>query len=643
MIVKMKKMSLFAMLSDREALLHDLMLLGCVEVIPQSEKLLDPSLSEVLSKVNVPEQDFRNLHSKATAALGILNKYAPGKSGLFTVRREVGAEELFSEDLICRTREVVLQIEAHQSKITSLQAEASRLEAQKLSLEPWKSNKMTLDSLDTEHVRIMFGTTMPSVTAEVLREEVAKVAEEFEVFQVSSDRDQNYIVVFFHKAIESAVMPVLRSCSFSRVVFGSLKGTAEENIEEISAKIASIEREISAETEKIKELARHRADIELCIDSLAQKLSKIEAAQRLLATESVFYLEGWVTAPEEKSVADLLQKYTCAFAFEDPKEEEYAEVPIKLKNNKLTEPLSMVTEMYSLPAYEGIDPNPLIMPFFTLFFGLMYGDMGYGLVLLILGILAKKKLKPKGTMKHLTGLLVLCGVTTMMAGAIFGSFFGNAIPTVTGMLGLGQIDPLRAIQLIDPMNDPLKLLIGSIILGGIQILVGMGVKAYMLIRDGKPLDALFDVGSWWLLFAGIAVGVLKGVWWVAIAGVAALVLTQGRAKPTIIGKLVGGIASLYNITSYFGDVLSYSRIMALLLAGSVIGNVINLLGSLTGNILIFAVIFLAGHGFSMAINIIGTYVHSARLQYLEYFGKFYIDGGKPFRPLKVDTKYVDVK
>jgi len=643
MIVKMKKLSLFAMLSDREALLHELMLLGCVEVIPQSEKLLDPSLSESLSRVNAPEQDYRNLHSKATAALGILNRYAPAKSSIFAPRREVGAEELFSDELVCRTKKVILRIEEHQNRIATLQAEASRLEALKLSLEPWKSNKMTLNFLGTENVRVMAGTTLPSVTAEVLREELAKVAEEFEVFPINSDREQNYIIVIFHKAVESEVMSVLRNLSFSRVVFGSLKGTAEENIEEIEAQLASIKREISEETEKIKELSSHRADIELCIDSLAQEISKIDAAQKLLGTESVFYLEGWVTAPDEKRVTDLLLKYTCAFEFADPAPEDYPDVPIKLKNNRLTEPLTMVTEMYSLPAYEGIDPNPLIMPFFSVFFGIMYGDMGYGIVLLILGILAKTKLKPRGVLNYMTGLLIICGVTTILAGAAFGSFFGNAIPIVTEMLGLGEKDPLLALRLIDPMTDPLKLLVGSLIIGAIQIIVGMAIKAYMLIRDGKPLDALFDVGSWWLLFAGIAVGALKGVWWVAIAGVAALVLTQGRNKPTIPGKIIGGIASLYDITGYFGDILSYARLMALVLATSVIGSVINLLGSLTGNIILFAVIFIAGHGFSMAINIIGTYVHSARLQYLEYFGKFYIDGGKAFRPLKVDTKYVEVK
>jgi V/A-type H+-transporting ATPase subunit I len=156
------------------------------------------------------------------------------------------------------------------------------------------------------------------------------------------------------------------------------------------------------------------------------------------------------------------------------------------------------------------------------------------------------------------------------------------------------------------------------------------------------LDGLFDVGSWWLLFAGIAVGALGGTWWVAIAGVAALVLTQGRSKPTIIGKLVGGLASLYNITGYFGDILSYSRLMALMLAGGVIAQVFNTIANLTGNIFTFIIIFIIGHAMNLGLNLLGCYVHDLRLQCLEFFGKFYKDGGRPFNPLSINAKYVSV-
>jgi V/A-type H+-transporting ATPase subunit I len=269
---------------------------------------------------------------------------------------------------------------------------------------------------------------------------------------------------------------------------------------------------------------------------------------------------------------------------------------------------------------------------------MMFNDLGYGLVFIIASLIIQKKFRLTGGTRNMIRLVLECGVTTAIFGVITGSFFGDAIPVVAGLLGRSVTIP----SLLNPLQDPMSVLILSLVLGVVQILFGMGVKAYILIRDGKPLDALFDVGSWWLLFAGVAVGALCGFWWVAIAGVAALVLTQGRSKPTIPGKIVGGIASLYDITSYFSDVLSYSRLMALMLAGGIVASIVNVLGSLFGSVILFIPIFIIGHVFNIGINVIGTYVHAARLQYLEFFGKFYADGGKPFRPLDRKTKYFEI-
>ena len=298
----------------------------------------------------------------------------------------------------------------------------------------------------------------------------------------------------------------------------------------------------------------------------------------------------------------------------------------------------MVTEMYSLPDYRNVDPNPLIAPFFCIFFGMMFNDLGYGLVFILLSLIVQKKFRLQRGMKNMMQLMLECGVTTAIFGILTGSFFGDAITQIALLFGKDVTVP----ALLRPMENPLQILIISLALGVFQILFGMGVKAYILIRDGHPWDALMDVGSWWLLFAGIAVGALGGTWLVALAGVLALLLTQGRAKPTIPGKLVGGLASLYDITSYFSDILSYSRIMALMLAGGIVASIVNILGGLFGNIVLFIPIFIIGHVFNIGINVIGTYVHAARLQYLEFFGKFYADGGKAFRPLEVKTKYFDI-
>ena len=213
---------------------------------------------------------------------------------------------------------------------------------------------------------------------------------------------------------------------------------------------------------------------------------------------------------------------------------------------------------------------------------------------------------------------------------------------------MGLYDRWVLPKLLDPLNQPMTVLIVSMAIGFVHIVFGMGLSAYLMIKRGHPWDALFDVGFWYLVFAGLLMLIAGGTVgevgkWLAIAGAVGLVCTQGRAKPTIIGKITGGVLSLYDVTGYLSDVLSYSRILALGLATAVIASVLNIIGTMPGpNLLGFIMLvlmILIGHTFNFAINALGSYVHAARLQYVEFFGKFFEGGGKPFVPFAVNTKY----
>jgi len=341
----------------------------------------------------------------------------------------------------------------------------------------------------------------------------------------------------------------------------------------------------------------------------------------------------------EKQLGNVLSNFDCAWETAEPTEEEIPDVPVKLRNNAFSSPYSMLTEMYSMPAYNGIDPNPFLMLFFSMFFGIIIADLGYGMLIFLGGLLYKIKAKPKGVQARAPGLLMICGVSCALFGVLSGSFFGDAIAKIAGMYGQTVSIP----ALIDPLNNPLQVLIGALILGFIQLIIGTAINGYMLIRDGQWLDAVLDVGSLWLFFAGIALGAMGVTWYVACAGAAVIVLTQGRSSPSIGGKIGNGIFSLYSIASgWFGDVLSYCRLMALMLAGAVIGSVFNTLGTMTGNLIGFALLFLIGHALNLALSLIGAFVHSLRLQYLEFFGKFYREGGKPYEPLAIKTNYFNI-
>ncbi len=379
--------------------------------------------------------------------------------------------------------------------------------------------------------------------------------------------------------------------------------------------------------------------LQLYTDRLRAEEAREINAERLLTDGTILFFEGWAPAERMDGVQALLEKLGCAWEASDPTEEEIPEVPVQLKNNWFTRPLNMVTEMYSLPAYNNVDPNPLMAPFFILFYGIMMADMGYGLLMFLAGTIVSRKYRPKGTMGHMMGLMQLCGVSTFIMGAITGGFFGDFLTQVVKLTTGGDF-ALPA--LFTPLNDTLMILVGAIALGGVHIVVGMAVSFIRKLKAGAVLDAVFEEATWWIVFIGIglmAAGVTNIVLYAGLALVVVGPLVTGQG----FGKIMGIFGSLYNhVTGFFGDFLSYARLMALMLAGSVIAQVFNTLGAIPNNIIIFLIISLAGNALNFALNLLGCYVHDLRLQCLEYFGKFYEDGGRPFRPLAMETKYVDI-
>jgi V/A-type H+-transporting ATPase subunit I len=482
---------------------------------------------------------------------------------------------------------------------------------------------------------------------------VSAACEMSELFLASTDQDLQYFLLLCHVSAEDACVEAMRPFGFSRASVRGWAGTAAENDRMLDGQIEDLEKRIADEKAHLATFAPQRDALRQCLDRSVQDIAREEAAGRLVGTESTFYLQGWIPAPAEANLMNTLSGFTCAWETQTPAPEDYGEVPIQLKSNKLTSPYNMITEMYSLPAYNGLDPNPFIMPFFALFFGIMFADMAYGLIMAIAGIVALKVMKPKGTMKNMMGLLFQCGISTFIIGFLTGGFFGDAVSVVGGIFGkdwtlvpyLGTIH-IGSISIDLPLNllegnNPLYILILAMILGVIHLAVGVALGTYLNIRDGKWIDAAADV-SWWIIFAGIAVMVLNGSMVLLIIGLAVMVISaflQGKG----FGRLTGIFSAVYNgVTGYLGDVLSYSRLMALMLAGSVIASVFNQLGAL-GGIVLFIPVAIIGHLLNFGLNLIGCFVHTMRLQFLEFFGKWYRDGGRPFQPLNYNTKYVDIK
>ncbi|MCL2587856.1 MAG: V-type ATP synthase subunit I [Oscillospiraceae bacterium] len=634
-IVKMKRLRLVGMQADRDALLRRLMALGCVELttLPPTE----PGMIRLETQLH----EQRERSARLSQALAVLKKYAPEKGGLFAEKDLVSREVLFGDEVIAPAMALADDLITKEERIGRLHTIIGHVEADQALLDPWKALDIPLDTQGTEHMAIIFGTVPPLTELDQVETMLAQATPESALYKVGESRTGHCLMVVCHRSVQSNVMNILRQVSFQAVSFDQTD-TAPASISALTREQQEATAELAEIKEEIKILSYRRAELKLCADRLAQEVTLEEAKEKLQDTASTFALEGWFSAPQEPELAAVLDAFGCTWEQSDPTPAEFNQVPVKLKGNKITEPLNMVTEMYGLPAYDGIDPNGLIMPFFAIFFGLMYADLGYGLILLFISLFLRRKRLSRG-MKNAANLLFQVSITTAIFGAIFGGFFGDVIPVFSETFLSQRVDMWA---LIDPMSDPLLLMVGAMILGAIQILVGMCVKIYICFRDGRPLDALCDVVTWWVLFGGIAMLALGHGAWLAIIGAVSVVLAAGRRNKSVFGKLFGGVGSLYRITNYLSDILSYLRLMALFLATSVIASVFNILGSLLGGGIIgfigFVVIFLIGHGFNMGINIIGTYVHAIRLQYLEFFGQFYKEGGRPFKPLAFSTKYYDI-
>ena len=641
-ILKMKKLRICGVSEEQTQLIRQLQLLGSVEIGAPCA-LTDTQGVQVFCAGDGKSADaLLRTSARLTSALETLKHYETKKGGLFAARPEKTIGELFSDEAYAAALDTAQAVLDAQDARSRLAAEKSRLTAVRESFVPWQQLPLPLETLGTQHTRILLGTVPAQTDLEALRARVFEAADEVQLEQISADQQSLYLLVFVHKCAAEAVGAALREAGFALTTFDGVQGTAAENIRRTDEAIAACEQQDAEKLAELTALAEQKPALQLAFDRCTQEIAKAQAADRLVHSEKTFCLGGWVPCEDVGKLEALLSGFCCAWELTDPAPEEYPDVPVKLKNNKLTWPLNMVTEMYSLPAYDGVDPNPLMAPFFILFYGIMMADMGYGLLMILASIIITKKSRPKGTSGQMFGLMFSCGISTFLMGALTGGFFGDFLPQLVGI-----IDPdttFKALpSLFTPLDDTITILIGAMALGFVQIVTGMAISFVEKIKKGQIMDAIWEELTWWIVFAGIACMALGVTNIVLYVGLGMVVVGSGWSAKGF-GKVTAIFGSVYNhVTGYFGDILSYSRLMTLMLAGSVIASVFNTLGAIPGNVVFFLLVSVAGNGLNFALNLLSCYVHDLRLQCLEYFGKFYKDGGKPFAPLAINTNYVDIQ
>ncbi len=649
----MQAVAVIGLDTEKEKLMSQLSDFGAVELTDQSRKLEDEEW-KLLAVQDENQECAIKLDqklAKAQQALDIIEKYDTSKSPLFNTRRRMDFSGFKALRKDYSHVEVIIDEFLEKGNIIhGLNEKVNKLEIDILSLLPWVSYDLPMALTETKDCNIHKGVLPADCDTAALSEFLEDNFGEV-VFKVAyKDKEMQYVVLMCAKSLEEEVMEAVRAKGFTESVFKDLDEVPTDAMKRMQEELAEAHKGIAELAAEIAKDAKLKEKIEEYYDVIFLEAEKQKNKTKLLKTSKTFLLEGWVPERLVDDAKKILEENDCYYVFRDPLEDE--DVPVLMENSKFITPFESVTEMYSLPAYRGFDPTKIFAGFYIIFFGIMLSDAGYGIIMAIACFMILKKYDLEGMAQKLITLFMYCGISTTFWGALFGGWFGDIV-TVVSREFFGNEIAIKPLW-FNPMDDPIKLLIFSIALGIVHLFTGMGIKSYMQIKEGKWFDALCDQGFWMITITGICAWLGGGMVmpalvnigkYMAIVGLVGLLLTGGRHSKGI-GKVIGGLSSVYDITSYLSDILSYSRILALGLATGVIAQVVNTMGSIFGGGVIGAIllliIFLFGHTLNIAINVLGAYVHTCRLQYVEFFGKFYIDGGEPFEPMGQKTKYIRV-
>ncbi len=651
----MKRVRIISLRDDRKALLEHLQDSALIQI-----KRGDKS-EKGFSKVNMTSQTqvFERNVSLTEQALKILDDNVKEKKGLlssFAGRREVDPDEIGeiaknASDVMSVCRRIV-----DLNKIcTDNASEAIRIKTSLAQLEAWQGLDIPINTSDTKSTAVFIGTLPEEYDekklSERLAEENPKLEFEFEIQH--TEHNMTCLVLFAPISQKTMAEDALRAIGFARPM-AQTTHTPKVKAERLNKRLAELSVESEKAIEEIKSFAEKREEIKVTQDYFRIRADKYNVINELDHTRHVFVINGYIPEEDCDKLTALCDRVAaCYIEFEDAGDD----APVKLKNNRFAKPAQSILTMYAAPSHADIDPTPLLAFFFYFFFGMMFSDAGYGLLMVIAIGIVLKVFKPDEKMRNNLKLFQYCGVSTLFWGLVFGSIFGDAPATLYNHFSGSSITMKELLPwpTIDPQKDALMLMIISIAFGLVHILVGMGCKFYICLKEKDYKAAFFDTGFWMLMltgFAVLAVGMATtqlvfyiGVG-IALFSAVGLVLTQGRNKKGF-GKVIGGLASLYDVTSYISDLLSYSRLLALGLTTGVMAQVFNMLATMFGTSIfgsvILVIIMLIGHAINIGLNALGSYVHTMRLQYVEMFSKFYEGGGKEFEPFSLNSKYIKIQ
>ncbi len=653
--IKLVRFEIAAILEDSRKLIDFLRQCGTTELstVPATDGLLSYQTDSLC-------ESFERKSEKAAKCAEALEKYCSIKKSFLSSFNDCTEIELQEYRSVCDSADELMQrcdeITHLCEKISFENGEIARQQTLIDYYKPWEKLDIPMSCVRTQTSGVFIGYFKEELSKNEIIARLAASAPEIDgvaVDLVSSDKSQTCVVVFCFHEDSAAVESALRENGFIKPD-NPAKTLPKAAIEKSEKTIEECKENISKFSLEIASFASDYNRIRLLSEYYSNQAEKYRTVSKAATSERAICLLGYVPERDSEQLKfEIERRFTAQMEISEP-DYENDDVPVLLENRSFAAGVESISNMYSPPSNDDVDPNPVMSFFYYALFGLMLSDAGYGLLMVIVALVAKFKLKFSGEKAKTVSFILGCGISTMFWGALFGGWFGDLIPTIcTHFLGMEK-GPDLAIW-FTPVENSMKLLMFSFAFGLAHLYAGLAIRFYMLAKKKQWLAAFCDVVPVSIFVAGFAAfgssllvevsPTVKGIGTkLLLVGAILIVLTCGRSSKNIIGKLGGGLYGLYNTaTGYLGDILSYSRLLALGLVTGVIANVVNMLAAMFSNVLLFILVFLAGHTVNIAVNLIGTYVHTSRLQYVEFFSKFYEGGGRSFTPFKLNLKHFKIK